>query len=365
MNAAAVSESAIRTRPLDPRAQGEALPLLVEPVTADARDVATLTRWLEGARVAVAERLARHGALLFRGFAVDGPADFERVARAIDPELKNDYLGTSPRDALTEYVFSASELPPYYPIPQHIEMSFVPAPPRRLFFFCMIAPTGNGGETPLCDFRKVYRDLDPAVRARFDEKGVRNVRNYAGPDGGSRLDLWKLKRWDQMFHTTDHEVVARACRDNGFEHTFSDAGGGGERLRLINRQPATRKHPVTGETVWFNHTQVFHLSAVPAEYRRIAARQGQLRYRLLAGVARAMVLAKRRLTATDDQAMHCTYGDGSPISDGDMDAVRDAIWGNMVFVPWQRGDVVAIDNFAVSHGRMPYSGPRKVAVCWA
>ena len=29
------------------------------------------------------------------------------------------------------------------------------------------------------------------------------------------------------------------------------------------------------------------------------------------------------------------------------------------------GDVVAIDNFAVSHGRLPYRGPRNVAVAWA
>ena len=27
--------------------------------------------------------------------------------------------------------------------------------------------------------------------------------------------------------------------------------------------------------------------------------------------------------------------------------------------------VVAIDNFAVSHGRLPYSGPRLIAVAWA
>jgi alpha-ketoglutarate-dependent taurine dioxygenase len=48
-----------------------------------------------------------------------------------------------------------------------------------------------------------------------------------------------------------------------------------------------------------------------------------------------------------------------------MELVRDAIWDNMVFIRWRAGDVVAIDNFAVAHGRMPYEGPRKVAVCWA
>jgi hypothetical protein len=63
--------------------------------------------------------------------------------------------------------------------------------------------------------------------------------------------------------------------------------------------------------------------------------------------------------------MHCTYGDGSPIPDADMRAVREAFWRNMVFPKWQRGDVVAIDNHAVAHGRMPYRGPRRIAVAWA
>jgi hypothetical protein len=45
--------------------------------------------------------------------------------------------------------------------------------------------------------------------------------------------------------------------------------------------------------------------------------------------------------------------------------VLEAVWKHMVVVPWRRGDVVAIDNFAVSHGRLPYQGPREVAVCWA
>jgi alpha-ketoglutarate-dependent taurine dioxygenase len=56
--------------------------------------------------------------------------------------------------------------PPYYPIPQHCEMSFTRAPPSRIFFCCLVAPRGAGGETPIADFRKVYQDLDPEVRRR-------------------------------------------------------------------------------------------------------------------------------------------------------------------------------------------------------
>lgn len=342
------------------------LPLLIEPgepgtAGAPTGDPDVLAGFLTEHRAWIEQKLAQHGAILFRGFGVRRPEAFERVARGVAPDLKNNYLGTSPRNGLTPYVFSASELPPYYPIPQHCEMSFTREPPRRLFFCCLVAPSGPGGETPLVDFRAVLRDLDPAVRARFEAKGIRNIRNYSGPDGGARMDLWKLKRWDEMFGTRDRSAVEQACRENGFEYTWKPR----DELRLVNVQPAVRPHPETGEPVWFNHAQVFHLSSAPAEYRRIAAHQGRLRYRLLAGLARALTIVKARTVSDLDQAMHCTFGDGTPIDDRDLDRVRDAIWGNMVFFPWREGDVVAIDNFAVAHGRMPFEGPREIAVAWA
>lgn len=341
------------------------LPLVIEPAPGQDRGAAALAAWLREHPDWTRQALRDHGALLLRGFAASGPAGFEAVARAIDPELKNDYLGTSPRDAVTDYVFSASELPPFYPIPQHLEMSFLPEPPRRLFFYCEVAPGGIGGETPLCDFRRVLRDLDPAVRERFERLGVRNIRNYGGPPaqagGRGRWDPWQLKRWDQMFRTEDRAAVEARCGALGLRCEWRRDG----RLRLANEQPAVRLHPQTGEPVWFNHAQVFHLSAAPGEYQRIARRTGQARYALLRRTAAALVALRRRILPPEDQAMHCTYGDGSPIPDADMDRVRDAIWRNLVCYRWRTDDMVVIDNFAVSHGRMPYRGPRRVLVCWA
>jgi hypothetical protein len=77
-----------------------------------------------------------------------------------------------------------------------------------------------------------------------------------------------------------------------------------------------------------------------------------------------LALAKRRLPA-ERQALHCTHRDGGEIARSDMDHVRDTIWKHLVVQPWQRGDVIAVDNAAIGHGRLPYRGPRKVAVCWA
>jgi hypothetical protein len=63
--------------------------------------------------------------------------------------------------------------------------------------------------------------------------------------------------------------------------------------------------------------------------------------------------------------MHCTYYDGREIPHADLEHLRDVIWNNMVLIPWQKGDLIAIDNRAVSHGRMPYTGPRAVVVSWS
>lgn len=354
--AAPLPESPYAIHAQDGRADG--LPLVVE--AAGDRDPEHLREWIVREHDWVLDRLSFHGALLFRGFAVHHAPAFESVARAVDDELKNEYLGTSPRNALTSHVFTASELPPFYPIPQHCEMSFVATPPRRLFFCCLVSPAPGSGETPLADFRKVLRTLDPELVKRWEDKGLRIVRNYSGPGDGGRFDLWKLKRWDEMFLTTDRAAVEARCRAEGFEPIWTEGNG----LRIVSTQPVTRTHPSTHERVWHNHANTFHWSQAAGEYARIHRLRPTWKHFGLWQMARALEALQRRKPA-DERALHCGHADGTEIPLADMEAVRDAIWQHLVVVPWRRGDVIAIDNFAVSHGRLPYAGPRQVAVCWA
>ena len=338
---------------------GDALPVAS---ARDAGGLPALLDFIDHHRGWLKDQLATRGAALLRGFGLRTPAEFEAAARAVEPELKNEYLGTSPRDALTPYVFSASELPPYYPIPQHCEMTFLKDPPRRLMFACLVAAR-RGGETPLVDMRTVAARLDPAVRGRFERGGVRIIRSYGGPSGAGKFDLWQLKRWDEIFQTTDRAVVEAKCAAQG---VFTDLRWGpGDRLRLISEHDALREHPESGAPVWFNHSQVFHLSAAPAELRRIYRRTGDLRSHALWRFAQAVVAAKRRFGRTDEQALHCAHKDGREIADDDLEHLRDTIWRHMIAEPWRAGDMVVIDNFAVSHGRLPYRGPRQVVVAWA
>src|SRR5205814_942473 len=95
------------------------LPLVITPNGDTGKNF--LINWITSNKEMLNEKLMDSGALLFRGFNIDGPQDFEDVAKAMDNDLKDDYLGTSPRDKKSGFVFSASELPPHYPIMQHCE----------------------------------------------------------------------------------------------------------------------------------------------------------------------------------------------------------------------------------------------------
>jgi len=319
-----------------------------------------LLDYIQSNKEAIDTRLTKNGAMLFRGFDIHTAEDFEQVALHIDSELKNNYLGTSPRNSISKYTFSASELPDFYPIMQHCEMSFLRFPPRKLFFFCQTAPEKNG-ETPICDFRKVAAQLAPEVKKAFREKGIKTIRNYDGLKAKAKWDLWQLKRWDEMFQTKDKKVAEAKCKEYEIEFEWLEE----DKLRLYNRQDAFVKHPVTGEDVWFNHLQVFHRDAAAIEYKHIARHQKSFRASMYSLLTSFLTKVKTIGMKNENLGTHCTYLDGSEIPTEHLEHLEKIIWNNMQIFPWQKGDVLAIDNFSTSHGRLPYKGPRNILVCWA
>ncbi len=319
-----------------------------------------LLEWLKSDQESLQQKLLEHGAIRFRGFDVQSAEDFEEIARLIAPDLKNDYLGTSPRDAVTDYVFHASELPGYFPIPQHCEMSFCANPPKHLFFSAMNPSEPDSGETPICDMRKVWQDMDPEVRARFQEKGMKNVRNYSAP-GAPAGDEMQLKSWDDMFQSTDRLVVEQKCKEEGFEPEWKEDGG----LRLWGNQQVSRKHPVTGDEAWYNHLAIFHVSSPAGEYERICNFRPTEENKQILELARGLEVGMRAKPA-EDLSMHTFYGDGTEIPLEDIEHVRDLIWKHLQVDAWHKGDVLAIDNASVSHGRLPYKNDdREILVCWS
>lgn len=337
------------------------LPLIIEP-NGEGKSKQALLQWMNINKDSLSQKFTKHGAILFRGFDIETPTDFEDVALHVDPRLEHSYYGTSPRNMVkgTKYVFTASELPNYYPIMQHCEMSYVKKPPVSIFFYCHVEPTYRG-ESPICNFRKVYAELNPKVRDMFDKKGVITVRNYSGLKSKSLFNLFELKKWNEIFNTTNKAEVEKQCREQDIEFEWL-AGGN---LRLIHHTPAAIEHPVTKEKVWFNHLQVFHPHGADVEYKYIHQHQHRTKTFFWKNFLSIMVKIKSLTTKPINQSMNVLFGDGTPIPNSFVEHVQEIIWNNIVLLPWQKKDVIAVDNFSTAHGRMPYEGKRDILVSWS
>ncbi|PKA16578.1 TauD/TfdA family dioxygenase [Leptospira haakeii] len=337
---------------------GKELPRIYGPGDTNALESGFLPAWISKNKKSIEADLLEYGAVLFRGFQISSAQEFEDVALSLDKNLKTDYLGTSPRNKVTQFVHTASELPPHYPIMQHAEMSFLDKPPRKLMFFCAVAPNAHG-ETPIADLRKIYEDLDPDLLKKFETKGVKYIRKYDGPNA-SRYNLWKTKRWDEMFSTKEKKQVEKIAAQQRFQVEWLPEDG----LKLTNKQVAVRKHPIAKTKAWHNHSQVFHQDAARLEYAKILKQQGTIRSFILAGVLYVLTFLKKKLVEPKDQDTNVIFGDDSEISVSEIGKVSRTFWKHLSIFSWQKGDVLLIDNYSVSHGRLPFSGPREILVTW-
>jgi hypothetical protein len=315
----AVAPPAERVRSELARA-GKGLPLVVRPAVGGL----DLTEWAEDHRAFLEAELLLHGALLFRGFAVESPPAFERFARAVCGELY-----TENGEHVPVAAGGGIQVPVSYPAEAkllwHNENSFNRTWPGKILFCCEVPPA-SGGETPLADSREVFSRLSEEVRRPFLDKGVLYVRRYSPHLG---LD------WRTVFRTADRSAVERTCAEAEMGCEWS-----GDRLLTRAFRPAVVRHPVSGEVSWFNQAQHWHPACLDP-------------------------VTRRSLTALLGEGClprHCSYGDGSPIPDGVMAEILAAYREAEVSVPWQRGDVLVVDNVLAAHARNPYRGERRILV---
>ncbi|WNW10413.1 amino acid adenylation domain-containing protein [Pseudomonas sp. DTU_2021_1001937_2_SI_NGA_ILE_001] len=319
--ASAVSQLAheqVRTRAL---VEGQALPLVIEPLLGDLDPA----HWAQQARPWINEQLRTHGGLLFRGFDLPDASAFERFAQAIEPDLYGTY-GDLPKNTSGKNIYHSTPYPEQHMILFHNESSHLPQWPRKQWFFCEI-PSPVGGCTPIVDCRQVLTRLPETIVDRLKAQGLLYVRHFT-----DKLDV----RWQDFFKTEDRSEVERQCRDSGMQWQWL----GDDNLRIAQHCPAIVAHPDTGELAFFNQVQLHHPACLEPEVRSNLI----------------------NLFGLGNLPRNVYYGDGSVIEDEVMAVIGEAYEACAVRFKWHKGDMVMLDNMLVAHARDPFEGERKICV---
>lgn len=282
--------------------------------------------WLEWAAASldwITGRLIEDGVCWLRG-GVGRPDTAAALVRLLGGEPMRNVFFSSPRSAVAEGTYTATEFSAREHIPPHSEMSYLPAYPRLLCFHALHCPE-QGGETTVADLEAVSAELGECVE-EFRARHVRYVRVFR--DG---LDVPMAT----AFGTEDVAGVERLAREQGME--LEPRADGSTRLVHVARGALETD---SGRAIWFNQAHLWHPARLPE-----ATRSALLELVGEAGLPR--------------QAF---FGDGGVIPDETVRVVDAAFDRHTRPVRWRPGDVVLLDNLRHAHGRRPYQGSRTVHV---
>jgi alpha-ketoglutarate-dependent taurine dioxygenase len=284
-----------------------------------------LADWAGENRPWIEATLHDAGAILFRGFGVDDVDEFGRFMLEASGELLPYTYRSSPRTQVKGNVYTSTEYPADEFIPFHTEMSYTNSWPMRIGFLSLIVAETQG-ETPIADSRRVYDRIPAEIRDKFERLGVMYVRNYTP---------WMDLPWQNVFQTDDREQVNEFCRENGIQAEWVED----EHLRTRQICQGVALHPVTGEKVWMNQAHLFHVTSQDPEVVEMLLEDGE-----------------------ENLPRNTYFGDGSPITAGELQAIRDAYAAEALVFPWETGDALLLDNMLMAHARSPFTGKRRVVV---
>lgn len=283
-----------------------------------------VTQWLSDQRHDLLQRLQLHGTLLFRGFPLASPEDFDRFIAAF--QLENfpykRSLSNAVRVNYTPRVFSANEAPPEVTIFLHHEMAQTPFYPTKLLFFCQ-QPAAEGGATPLCRSDVLFEQIQqrhPHFARDCESLGLKYSNVMPDEDD---VASGMGRSWRSTYGAETREQAEQRLRELGYTWEWLPNGC----LRATTPVLPAVHEVSPGRKTFFNQL--------------IAAFSGWKDSR-------------------NDPAKAISFGDGSRL---DADAVLDIaeLAEKLTFdVPWQAGDVALVDNLLVMHGRRTFAGKRRV-----
>ncbi len=265
------------------------------------------------------------GAIRLHGFNVESPEQFRKIAACFADDLSSENGEHDPLPAVkgiyTPVNYSSKEK-----LLWHNENSFNYSWPL-VIMFCCIQPAKEGGETPLVDSRKILAEIDKNIVDEFFRKNVMYVRTHGFGFGRS---------WQETYQVASRQALEMRCKKESIQLEWR----GDNQLITKQVRPAIIKHPKTGELSWFNQAQHWHPYCLRPEVRT----------------------SLMQIMSEDELPRNCYFGDGSVISDDIMRHILGAYQKLEFSFPWQKGDVMVVDNVLFAHARNSYIGERKLWV---
>lgn len=283
-----------------------------------------LNEWLALNQDLVKTNLHKYGAILFRDFNMNiaGNSFKEIVSNYIEETIEYD-LGAGNRSKVIDNIYISTFHPKEENLEMHNEMSYTSFWPKEIMFYCE-TPSTEGGETPLCDGRRIWDILKPETKKKFNELSIMYVRKLGGMFGG--------QTWQMVFDTNDREIAEKKCIENNIDFEWHDA----DVILMKWIGPATITHPESKETSWFNHCFFFNSIMLNNDMKTVLN--------------------------INDIPFYCYYGDGSTIEIEVLIELREAYEKTKSCFLWEKGDILLVDNILMSHGRNSFKGDRKVLV---
>jgi len=288
----------------------------------------------------IKKSIQKYGCVLFRDCPIDGLEDFNETVDMLDIGKKLNYIGgDSPRTKVKGAVYTSTEAPPGIKIPLHNELSFQKNFPKHICFYCDIPPR-TGGETFVGDARKIYHDVDPSVKERFNKGGLKYISRYYHKslimDWMNRLQKGH-KNWIDVFETDLKEEVEKRCQEKNFDLKWLK----NDWVEVSQVGPTWLLHPSTEEKVWFNQIHLYDYNPKFIGFWRYIGLK---------------LFYCRKNTLVHE----ATFKDGRKIPRQDLYHVMDVLDQNSVYFPWKRGDMMVCDNILAMHGRAPFTGSRRI-----
>lgn len=296
------------------------------PIIRPAKPGLSLAESVREGHADVRKVLRSHGSILFRGWGILTAEAFSNVVAASGGARMPYEHHSTPRKEIQSLVYTSTEVSKERSIPIHNEMAYSARWPQLLWFGCL-STASLGGATPIAEMANVLRDIPAALEDRVASRKLQYVRTYHDDIGQS---------WRDAFPGMDRPEVDAYCGREGTAASWL----GTDRLRTSRVCDGIREHPHTKTRLWFNQLLVFHASSLPVAIRH------------------ALV----SLVGADKLPRNVLYGDGEPISDEDVQVVREICDYHTLTFAWHPGDVLVLDNMRWAHGRQPFEGPRRVVV---